>query len=251
PDGTVDTTDWNDTKTVDTIVDLGTLNQGYHLFDWWFLYISDSAWRSAFDQIYVTETSAKKATGDMQVAYQTDSCDTIMYIREYEGTYDTATYMDLSAIDTSVACSLLSSGYYNNIVLFWFNSDNTWRSAALVFHNSAIGELPNPGPYLCRVYIYVEKADGTGLRGGKLYGQLIVEEGYVQYTCRDIWFMSYTKKGVSNSSGRAFVDLIRSKCLTGGGLYQFKILNPWMGERIYITDSVPDSTSYKLKAEEW
>ncbi len=253
PDGTADTTSWDNISEVDTLIAMGSATVGMHYFQWRFLTVDDSLWHTPVDYINNISSGSQTATGYLSVIFETDLCDSIMHIHEFNGAFDTTIYTDVYGIDTSTACSLLSVGLHNDVVLFHFDGEIRWRSANSVFHNTFQVGIGSSSPERCEVYIDVEDITGDGnIRGIRFSGSLIRSAfSIIQDTCADKYITQLSDRDETDATGHAMIELIRSKCLKNGGVYYFEIYNPWTGERTYVKDSIPDSTSWRLPVSGW
>lgn len=253
PSGITDTATWDNVSEVDTLVSMTNDSVGFHYFVWRFLFVADSSWITVVDPAPNFNSGGSPASGYMRIRYGTELCDSLLYIHEYGGSYDSSLYTAVYGIDTSIACSGLDVGLHNNIVLFFYNGDDRWRSSSELFHNSIYEGIGSGSPELCQVYIDVEDISGNSApRGILLKGSLIKSaRSIVQDTCAHKFIYNLTDKDWTNENGRATIELIRSKCLSNGGRYRFEILNPWTGEYMTKEDSIPDSSSWRLPVGAW
>ncbi len=104
----------------------------------------------------------------------------------------------------------------------------------------------------CTAWFDFSGVGGSMIKGIEVTATLIKTPNQsIQNTCDDTWIMDY-RVGPKRSdvNGRVEMALIKSKCV-GSRKYLFDCVNPLTGARQTIIDSMPDSTTYRVKTGSW
>jgi len=107
-------------------------------------------------------------------------------------------------------------------------------------------------PDLCTVYGDISDVNGDPIEKAKITGTLLKgPREIVTDTCAQRFIVQYSDDDKTDSLGQFEMILIKSHCLTGGGIYEFQIYNPKTRMTTTFTDSIPDSSTYRLQVEAW
>jgi hypothetical protein len=232
-------------NSLDTVISASTLLRGMNNFTVAVDY--GGVWSYGTpDIVQNSYTGTTKATGTIPYSYTFSLCDSFMLINEYLGARDTITYTNISSIDVVYNCVDLGLGLNNFKFRYKYSGSSDWLSSWDIFNNSVSDSIPAPSAGdFCNVYFDANgSTPGIRLTATLLKGpyQLMVD------TCNSRMITTYSAESRTDIYGRALVTVLKSKCLApGGGIYQFDIYNPRTGVTATIRDSVPDSSSYRLK----
>ena len=191
---------------------------------------------------------------DYHYRYMFAPCDSIRFIKEFNGAADTVIHTSDSVFDTSITdTDFDSTGVYFLYLELKYEGETYWVSGYDIAYNTyGVGYVlsaPVSTPtdsFLCRVYGYIRKADQTAVEGATVTGTFGRQN--LLDTCNDVIITAKEIATNSDSVGYWYLDLTKSKCIQATDQKAtITITFPGATTTVSKKITVPDSTSYWLK----
>ena len=254
----VDTVQWLDTGRVcTTFADTKLDSADLWIFYLRIFYQGADDWLMGFDS-YLSQ--ANPVYDEYPYCLQFSTADSVRWIHIYGDNVDTVIFTEfppgqdgVNRVCTTLAAIDLIDNYEHYFLLeILYDGASEWIGGSEDFIRAPCPALPEDAD-LCLAYARFYDGAGNPIKGIRLHATLI-REGYniVQDTCSNTFMAGYADKDWSDSTGLASLTLIKSKCFSQiEGRYRFHVFSLRHGLNYIFTDSIPDSTSYKLKGFDW
>lgn len=150
-----------DAYKIDTLIDADSLTSGLNVFEWVGYYEGETKARNAYDFFNNYASGGTAAAGSLTVAYDVALCDSIMFIHEVAGSYDTLILTDSYGFDTTFNCASLTVGVHNFVSRFLYDGATDWLTGFDIFHNSSSSSPEATTANYCAVTLTVLNSNGT------------------------------------------------------------------------------------------
>ncbi len=234
---------------LDTLIDCDSLNLGMNVFTAVFYAVGDTTRRTASEPFNNTGSGGRTAVGDLQIEYGVDFLDSLMFIHEFKGHWDTVKVAAVMGIDTTMVAESLGVGVHNFVTRFLYSGETVWLSASDLFHNTRSTVPDNPPANYCRIYGYVYGLFHRPVAYATVKVNPPGRRFFNKCDSSMILFPRQPYEVDTDTLGYFEVTVLKSSCLADSARYEIEV-----GDRVYHTRRLSfyiptDSSTYRITIE--